>query len=84
MKNTCINIAGKLPRGVIEIYKDIYFHARKLSIDFIVVGATARDLVLVHGYGSTIERGTRDIDFGINVSSWADFNSLTDGLIHAG
>ncbi len=84
MKNTCVNITGKLPASVVKLYADMSLHAGKLGIDFIVVGAMARDLVLVHGYGSSIERGTRDIDFGINVSSWDDFNALRDSLINVG
>ncbi|QOJ24395.1 MAG: nucleotidyl transferase AbiEii/AbiGii toxin family protein [Gammaproteobacteria bacterium] len=84
MQNTCINITGKLPLGLIGIYADISEHAKELAIDFLVVGAMARDMVLVHGYGSTIERGTRDVDFGINVGSWNEFNVLRDRLLKAG
>lgn len=35
----------------------------------LVVGAMARDLILVHGYNARIERGTRDVDFEQNQSS---------------
>ncbi len=55
-----------------------------MGIRYLVVGAMARDLVLVHGYGASIERGTRDVDFGINVSSWDDFNALRNRLLETG
>lgn len=84
MKNTSIDITGKLPKGLVEIYGDIAAHTSALGIDFLVVGAMARDLVLVHGYGSKIERGTQDIDFGINVASWGDFDALRERLLKAG
>ena len=84
VKNTCVNIAGKLPSGLVELYADINEHAKKLAIDFLVVGAMARDMVLVHGFGSNIERGTRDVDFGINVASWDEFNALRDSLLQVG
>ncbi len=84
MKNTCVNIAGKLPQGLVELYTDINKHAKALTIDFLVVGAMARDLVLVHGFGSKIERGTRDVDFGINVASWDEFSALRGSLLQAG
>jgi len=84
VKNTYVNITGKLPQGVVKLYSDVCHHAGELDIGFIVVGAMARDLVLVHGYGASIERGTRDIDFGINVSSWDDFNALKNRLINIG
>ena len=48
------------------------------------MGAMARDLVLVHGYGADIERGTRDVDFGVRVKSWDDFNRLRERLLASG
>ncbi len=44
----------------------------------------ARDLVLVHGYGSEIERGTRDVDFAISVHNWDDFNTLRNAMLASG
>ena len=70
MKNSSVNISGKLNAGLIELYTDLSAHAQALDIDVLVVGAMARDLVLVFGYGARIERGTRDVDFGISVASW--------------
>lgn len=84
MKNTSLNIAGKLPNGLIELYADISRVADELNIDFLVVGAMARDLVLVHGFGATIARGTKDVDFGINVASWKDFDRLIECLTEDG
>jgi len=83
VKTTSINIVGKLPLGLVELYSDINRHAKALGIDYLVVGAMARDLVLVHGFGSEIERGTKDVDFGINVASWDEFNALTKRLLAA-
>ena len=84
MKNTSVNIVGKLPQELVELYDDISCHTKELGIDFLVVGATARDMVLVHGYGATIERGTSDVDFGMNVASWDEFNALRARLLEAG
>lgn len=84
MKNTYVNITGKLLVGLVELYSDISEHAEELDINFLVVGAMARDIVLVHGFDSNIERGTRDVDFGINVASWDEFYALRDNLLQAG
>jgi predicted nucleotidyltransferase len=84
VKNTSINISGKLNTGLVELYDNVMTVADKLGIQVLVVGAMARDLVLAHGYGATIQRGTRDVDFGINVASWDDFSELKDELIRAG
>jgi predicted nucleotidyltransferase len=84
MKNTSVSIVNKLSSGLGELYADIDAEAKRLNIPYLVVGAMARDLVLVHGYGSKIERGTRDVDFGIKVETWEQFNSLSEGLITLG
>ncbi|MYD30502.1 MAG: hypothetical protein F4X01_02650 [Nitrospira sp. SB0661_bin_20] len=84
VKNTSVNIAGKLPQGLVELYADIRGHTQALGIDFLVVGATARDSVFVHGFGCPVERGTTDVDFGIHVASWDEFSALKDRLLAAG
>jgi len=55
--------------------------AAKLEIPFFVVGATARDMVLEFGYGITPSRATRDIDIGVQVASWEQFNNLKTALV---
>lgn len=84
MKNSFIDLTGKLPRGMAELYVAVAGQAASIGASYLVVGAMARDLVLVHGYGSTIERGTRDVDFGIEVQSWDVFHALRDSLLAAG
>ncbi len=84
MKNTSVNITGEIPQGLVDLYADISGHAKELGVDFLVVGAMARDSVLVHGYGCDIERSTTDVDFGIHVASWDEFNVLKDRLLAAG
>jgi predicted nucleotidyltransferase len=79
-----ILVIDQLPQGVVAIYRDVYAIARGLHIPFLVVGATARDLILYYGFGAAIERGTRDIDFGIKISTWDDFHKMSAGLITKG
>lgn len=49
-----------------------------------VAGAMARDLVLVNAFGLPPGRATRDIDFGIAVESWEQFQTLRANLIETG
>lgn len=51
---------------------------------FFVAGATARDLMLVNVFGLPPGRATRDIDFGIAVESWDQFDGLRRNLIATG
>jgi len=52
-----------------------------LSIENIVVGATARDLVLHLGHGTPVARATRDIDYAIQIDSWNSFFELKHELL---
>jgi predicted nucleotidyltransferase len=50
------------------------------GIPFFVVGASARDFILKHCYGIEPPRMTTDIDLGVKVADWEQFNKLTDAL----
>lgn len=84
MKSTSLDVIGKLPQGLIQLYHLISYHADTLEIPFLVVGATARDIILHHGFNANIERGTRDIDFGIQVQNWEQFAQLKANLLDNG
>ena len=76
-----LNVTGKLPAGIVDVYARLNSIAAKLDIPVLIVGATARDIILVHGFGAAIERGTRDVDFGIEVQSWAHYQALSCSII---
>lgn len=82
MKNGLIDLRGKLPLGLVEVYQRVQTLADQLQLDVLVVGAMARDLVLVHGFNARLERGTRDIDFAVQLADWSSFHTLTEALIN--
>jgi len=82
--NISIDICEKSPRGIVPLYRAIDTAAKALNMPYLVVGAMARDLVLAFGFDARIERGTRDVDFGIQVDSWDDFQNLKRVLIEQG
>ncbi len=84
MKKNLLNISGKINEVFIDIYDLINTVSKSLAIPYCVIGATARDLILMHGYGQKIKRGTYDIDLAVHVNGWDDYNHLTKGLIATG
>jgi predicted nucleotidyltransferase len=84
MKTTSLDVTGKLPLGLVQLYQVISRHTSALGIPYLVVGATARDIILHHGFGAAIERGTRDVDFGIQVQSWDQYQQLRSQLLNDG
>lgn len=55
--------------------------ADKLNIPSFIVGATARDIILEYVYGAGIRRRTQDVDFGVAVESWAEYQLLKKTLV---
>lgn len=51
-----------------------FFQSKK--IDFYIVGATARDILLTNLYGLIPERKTMDIDIAIAISNWEEFEII--------
>ena len=84
MTNISLNLSNKLPVQIIETLQLIKNIADDLNISLFLVGATARDLILQHAYNFQPNRATKDIDFGVIVSSWNDFAKLKTVLSEKG
>ena len=84
MNSTLIDLHDKLPQDLADVYREVQNVAGALELEIFVVGAMARDLVLVHGFNANLERGTRDIDFAVQVRDWNAFKMLAEGLIAKG
>jgi len=56
-----------LTRGVLRCVDRV---ATMVAARYLVVGAMARDLVLVNAFGLRSGGATRDIDFGLSVENW--------------
>jgi predicted nucleotidyltransferase len=66
----------------VEILAAIDAAFKALNCQYMLVGATARDLLLYHVYGGSLpSRRTRDIDFAIVVASWEAFAGIRDALL---
>ncbi len=84
MTSTLLNIAGKIDPQTVAIFETVNRVIAELGIPYVVVGATARDLVLHYGHGARIQRATHDVDFAIEVASWAAFDALKNRLCEQG
>ncbi len=65
---------------VAGVLREIKRQADLAGVEFMVVGATARDLLIRQVVGSTPERATADIDVAVAVSSWAEVDQLTRAM----
>lgn len=68
----------------IEILKQVDPVARALGIEYLVTGATARDILLVGVFGLETGRATRDVDLAIAVDGWTQFEAVKTRLVGTG
>jgi len=78
------NLSGKIDQQTVDALLAIKKEADILNITFFVVGAFARDIILKHCYGINPRRMTGDIDLGINIADWGQFDKLISALIATG
>ncbi|MGM0442493.1 MAG: nucleotidyl transferase AbiEii/AbiGii toxin family protein [Elusimicrobiota bacterium] len=79
--NNTLNISNKInssDKKAIVFVKEI---ADKLNIPFFIIGARARDYILEYCYKARITRKTEDIDFGIKVPTWEDYEKFEENLV---
>lgn len=68
----------------IHILSAVNRAATELEIPYLVVGATARDLLLFHVFKIPVTRATADVDFAMAVDSWERFRQLRTALLAGG
>lgn len=81
MKNTSIDLSGKISETTVSILIEVEKIAVKLDLSFFIVGATARDIIFEHQFDIKPSRATIDIDIGVIVSGWDQFELLKDELL---
>lgn len=84
MPSISLDLSGKIDALTIAILEHIDRASGLYHIPFLVVGAAARDMILLHGYGIDTGRATRDIDFGVMVADWEAFYRLIGQLVSTG
>ena len=68
----------------IDILRAVAEEAQAEQVDYMLVGATARDILLTHVFGLAARRATYDVDFAIAVKDWDQFDALRARLIARG
>jgi predicted nucleotidyltransferase len=84
MKKKSLNISKRIDPEKAEVIIAVKSIADRYSMSIFIIGATARDLVIECAFGVKTIRATADIDFGIMVQDWEQFEELTKHLIESG
>lgn len=69
---------------ILEILASVRALTQKLNYSYLLVGATARDILMNHVFGIASRRATHDVDFAIALEDWASFQLLRTTLLESG
>lgn len=81
MNNISINISDRIDPEKITVLKSIKDVAESLDIPFFVVGAFAREIIFEYIHQIPSPRITEDIDIGVEVENWDEFQRLKSTLL---
>lgn len=81
MSDTLLKLQKQIPENILETLTLVTTVAEELQIPSFIVGATARDIILEYVYQAGIRRATDDIDFGVAVQSWEQYEKLKSAFI---
>jgi len=74
----------RLDPVTVEILRRVDAVARDLVVDYFVVGALARDILLTNVFGLPASRATRDVDLAVAMPGWREFEAMKARLVETG
>ncbi|MGU7769213.1 nucleotidyl transferase AbiEii/AbiGii toxin family protein [Burkholderia sp. MR1-5-21] len=73
-----------LEPSTVAMLRHIAAACTRLDTEFVVAGATARDILMWHVHGIRAVRATRDVDVAVCAVSWTSHDRLVDALVATG
>ncbi len=84
MERRLLNLSRRIDQDTVELLSIVDQVTNNIGLPYLIVGATARDIVMHYGYGARIQRATKDLDFAIQVTSWDAFATIKEKLTRLG
>jgi predicted nucleotidyltransferase len=84
MDNALLDLSGKIETPILDAIGAVSAEANRLGVPLVIVGAAARDFLLQYGAGLATGRATKDVDFGVLVDHWNQYEQLASLLVSSG
>ncbi|MCX6138069.1 MAG: nucleotidyl transferase AbiEii/AbiGii toxin family protein [Ignavibacteriales bacterium] len=75
------DISNRVEPAVVKVLTDLAEITSRHRISFLVVGATARDIVFSAIHNIPTRRASLDIDLGIRIETWEQFETVVNDLV---
>lgn len=80
----CYQLSNSLPPDRLEMLLRFQSIAQEQGVQFLLVGATVRQLILTGHYKIEERRKTQDLDFGVMLADWQSYERLAQALKTSG
>ena len=80
MKGILLDLSRKVDQTIVEAVAAVSSVAEQLGVPVLIVGAAARDFLLEYACGIRSGRATLDVDFGVRVNSWEEYEKVVRAL----
>jgi len=80
MNSTLLDLSEKVDTAVVDAVAAVSRAANQVGVPCLIVGAAARDFLLEYACGIRTGRATEDVDFGVRVNSWSEYEKLVREL----
>ena len=84
MSSILLDLSGRIDKLTIDVLRVVSNVAQANGINFFVIGAVAREIVLEQGYGIEPHRKTNDVDLAVMVADWQQYEWLIAALEESG
>jgi len=84
MTNSLLSLKRPLDAALVNLLADVDQVCKTVHVDFLLTGSMPREIALYHVFGLDKGRGTADVDFGISVQSWDQFEQLRAAFLASG
>jgi len=80
MNGILLDLSAKVDQTIVGAVAAVSSVAKRLDVPVFIVGAAARDFLLEYACGIKSGRATLDVDFGVRVNSWEEYDKLVKAL----
>jgi predicted nucleotidyltransferase len=84
MTSSSLSLKRPLDAALVTLLTDVDQVCKSVQVEYLLTGSMSREIALYHVYGLDKGRGTADVDFGIAVQSWEQFEQLRAAFLVSG
>jgi predicted nucleotidyltransferase len=76
-----LEIKKPVDHAVVEVLERVSKVMARFNVEYVLAGATARDIILTNVFALQAGRKTNDLDFGIVVRDWPQYSEIRQALL---